>query len=107
MLNIALLGIGIWAAELVCRITRLEDPQSVVVDEICGQLVALTPLAASPSVIGIIVGFVLFRLFDILKPYPISRLERLHGGFGVMADDVLAGVFAAVLVWGGRRFGVV
>jgi phosphatidylglycerophosphatase A len=47
----------------------------------------------------VIVAFALFRLFDILKPYPIRKLERLHGGLGVMADDTLAGMYAAALLW--------
>ena len=83
------------------------DPQQVVVDEISGQLISLWPLAASASVGGVLMAFVLFRFFDILKPYPIRRLERLPGGLGVMADDALAGGFAAVLVWLGRHFGLV
>ena len=100
--NLLVFGAGVWAANIVCRQTGLGDPQKVVVDEVSGQLIALSPLMSSPSIIGVIAAFVLFRLFDILKPYPISRLERLHGGLGVMADDALAGVFAGILVWLGR-----
>jgi phosphatidylglycerophosphatase A len=100
--NLALFAVGVWAAARVCTSTGLADPQKVVIDEVSGQLIALSPLAAAPSIAGLIVAFALFRLFDIFKPYPISRLEQLHGGLGVMADDALAGIFAAVLVGVGR-----
>ena len=64
-------------------------------------MIALTPLALWPSfsILAIVIGFLLFRLFDIFKPYPIRKLEHLHAGLGVMADDVLAGIYAAVVLW--------
>jgi len=101
-LNVLLFAIGCWAASRVCRATGLADPQRVVIDEICGQLIALSALFVRPSLAGVILAFVLFRMFDIWKPYPIYKLERLHGGLGVMSDDALAGIFAGVLVWLGR-----
>lgn len=106
IINIVLLGIGVWASSRSCEIIGIDDPHSIVIDEVSGQLIALTPLALLPSisVIGVVIGFLLFRLFDIIKPYPIRKLERLHGGLGVMADDVLAGVYAAILIWLGVRF---
>jgi phosphatidylglycerophosphatase A len=97
-LNIILFAIGVWSASRACRISNLEDPSQVVIDEVSGQLIALTPVAVAPSVLGVIVAFVLFRLFDIFKPYPIRKLERLRAGWGVMADDGLAGIYAAALV---------
>lgn len=109
-LNVALFGLGVWACASACRVSELEDPGQVVIDEVSGQLIALTPLAyavSATSGAGIVLAFALFRLFDILKPYPIRRLERLHGGLGVMADDALAGVYAGLLVWLAIRFGFV
>jgi phosphatidylglycerophosphatase A len=97
--NVALVAVGIWAASRACEICALEDPSQVVIDEVSGQLIALTPLIIAPSVAGIILAFLLFRFFDIFKPYPIRNLERLRAGFGVMADDALAGLYAAALVW--------
>ena len=107
IINLLVFAIGVWAANRVCRLTGLEDPQKVVIDEINGQMIALTPVVVSPTVAAVIVGFVLFRTLDILKPYPIRRLERLHGGLGVMADDALAGIFSAAFVWAGRHFGLI
>lgn len=102
ILNIALFFFGVWAANRVCRKSGIKDPSHVVIDEVSGQMIALTPVIAAPSMSSIIIGFVLFRTFDIFKPYPIRKLERLDAGLGVMADDALAGVFAATLVALGR-----
>ena len=102
-LNVVLFVVGVWASNKACARTRLEDPRLIVIDEVSGQLIALTPLAfwASIPVVAVVIGFLLFRLFDIFKPYPIRRLETLPGGLGVMADDALAGVYAAALIWMG------
>jgi phosphatidylglycerophosphatase A len=90
---------GIWAATRTERILRLKDPGKVVVDEVAGQMIAMLPLSlftvASPKT-GIIVSFILFRLFDIFKPYPARRFEKLRSGLGIMADDLVAGFYAAV-----------
>lgn len=104
IINLVLFAVGVWASNRACRFTGLEDPQVVVIDEVSGQLIALTPLAFLPSfsLIALVIGFLLFRLFDIFKPYPIRKLEHLHGGRGVMSDDALAGVYAAALVWLGH-----
>ena len=90
--------LGVWASSRTCDLTHCEDPGQIVIDEVNGQLIALTPLAVSPSWPGAVMAFLLFRLFDITKPYPINRLEQWHGGLGVMADDALAGIYAAVPV---------
>jgi phosphatidylglycerophosphatase A len=89
---------GIWAATLVERRTKLKDPGIVVIDEVAGQLITylFIPLAFGPWTL--LVGFLAFRLFDIWKPYPIRNLEVLESGLGIMADDVLAGLYAAVLL---------
>lgn len=100
-INVVVFAVGVWASNRACEITGLKDPRLVVIDEVSGQLIALTPLALLPSfsITAVVIGFFLFRLFDIFKPYPIRKLELLHGGLGVMADDALAGVYAAALVW--------
>ncbi|MGA7295443.1 MAG: phosphatidylglycerophosphatase A [Terriglobales bacterium] len=84
--------VGIPAATRVGRGAGLKDPQFVVVDEVAGQLVALigAPLAWKTF----LVGFILFRVFDILKPFPIQRLERLPEGTGIVVDDLGAGLYA-------------
>jgi phosphatidylglycerophosphatase A len=102
--NIAIFIVGVWASSRACEICSLEDPSQVVIDEVSGQLIALIPLIAAPSVAGILIAFALFRLFDIFKPYPIRKLERLRAGLGIMADDALAGIYAAALVWIGIQW---
>lgn len=101
IINIVLFALGVWASNRTCEKTGIKDPGIIVIDEVSGQFISLMPLALLPSlsIVGIAIGFVLFRLFDIFKPYPIRQLERLPGGLGVMADDALAGVYAAILVW--------
>ena len=71
------------------------DPGRIVIDEVCGQLLALAFLPA--AWVPVAVSFVLFRFFDIIKPWPIRRLEKLPGGWGIMADDIGAGFAAAAL----------
>jgi phosphatidylglycerophosphatase A len=90
---------GIWAASRTERILRLKDPGKVVVDEVAGQMIALLPLsllAVGPVTRGVIVSFILFRLFDIFKPYPARQFERWHSGLGIMADDLVAGFYGAI-----------
>lgn len=81
-----------------------KDPSRVVIDEVCGLLVAL--VSRPKSVRAVIAGFVLFRIFDILKPPPVSTLEkRLDGGLGIMADDIAAGAMAAGVLAVAKRLG--
>ena len=88
---------GIWAASRTERVLGLKDPGRVVVDEVAGQMIALLPVSVlALGKLSIIVSFILFRLFDIFKPYPARRVEALHGGLGIMADDLVAGVYAAL-----------
>lgn len=91
---------GIWAASRTEELAGRKDPGKVVVDEVAGQMIATLPLAffAQWSMLTVMVSFILFRFFDIVKPYPANRFERLKGGFGIMCDDLVAGVYAAVLV---------
>ena len=117
----SLLGVGLWAAlhrlELLpyagvvaalfivgtaCagsaeKIVDRGDPGIVVIDEIVGQLIALTMAPFHP--IAALLGFALFRFFDILKPFPINWLDKhIHGGLGIMLDDVAAGIYAFLLL---------
>lgn len=86
---------GIWAASRTEKLLGRKDPGVVVVDEVAGQLIAFVFVPFNSRWWVTIVGFVAFRLFDIWKPYPICRLESLKSGLGIMADDVLAGLYAA------------
>ena len=91
---------GIWAASRTEELAGRKDPGKVVVDEVAGQMLALLPLTIfnlQPLTRGVIVSFILFRLFDIFKPYPAGRFERLKGGYGIMCDDLVAGGYAAVI----------
>jgi phosphatidylglycerophosphatase A len=94
---ICITAAGIWAATRAEKLFGRKDPGRVIVDEIAGQLITFLfiPLAVGLKWWMILLGFSLFRLFDIWKPYPIRRLEALESGLGIMADDVLAGVYAA------------
>ena len=92
--------IGVWAGSRTEKLSENKDPGKVVIDEVAGQMVALLPvsLAFGPMWWPTILAFVLFRFFDIVKPYPARRLESLEGGLGIMADDIIAGVYAAIVV---------
>lgn len=84
--------VGTWAATHAERFFGGIDPGLVVIDEVAGMLVTLAFIPVGWS--GALAGFFLFRLFDVIKPYPANRLEKWHGGFGIMADDVMAGIYA-------------
>lgn len=100
--------LGTWATDRMTRDTHDKDPSEIVIDEVVGMWIALWPLSAGlwhagadpwlfpwPGWVG---GFVLFRLFDVWKPGPVGWADRQPGATGVMLDDVIAGLFAAVLV---------
>ena len=90
------LGVGIWSCDVYVRATGRDDPSECVIDELAGQWLACA--FAPLSLWGFALAFILFRLFDIAKPWPISAAERLPGGVGVMMDDMLAGLVAGLLV---------
>ena len=121
---------GVWASHLAADYSGIKDPQFVVIDEVAGQhltlVLPLIPIAmpnlqthmdfsvyaifSALSLVNwkyLLAGFLLFRLFDIWKPYPIKNLEKLPGGWGIMADDWLAGVYAAILLRAALHFGLV
>jgi phosphatidylglycerophosphatase A len=97
---VGLTGVGIWAADQMCRLWKTQDDGRIVVDEIAGQLITLAPLVffGKPHALGwVVTGFVAFRCLDIWKPGPVRWLDQnVHGGAGVVLDDVLAGVFGAI-----------
>ena len=122
--------IGVWAASKVSTFSGVKDPQYVVIDEVAGQhitlILPLIPVAlphfaarmdfsnyaiySALSMLNwryLLAGFVLFRLFDIWKPYPIRRMEEWPHGWGVMADDWLAGVYAAIVLKVALSLGVI
>ena len=84
--------VGAWSAGVTERHLGSTDPGPVVIDEVLGMLVTLFLVPVGWT--GAVIGFLLFRLFDVIKPFPADRLERLHGGVGVMADDAMAAVYA-------------
>ncbi|MGH9220431.1 MAG: phosphatidylglycerophosphatase A family protein [Vicinamibacterales bacterium] len=93
---IAVLAIGIWAASGTERVLDRKDPGPVVIDEVLGMLMTLAFMPLSWA--GIAAGFVLFRIFDVIKPFPAGRLEHLPGGLGIMADDAMAGVYGQIVM---------
>ena len=121
---------GVWSSSRAAIYSRLGDPQYVVIDEVSGMhltlVLAIVPVglpthllqAADLSVFALysafsllnwkylLLGFILFRVFDIWKPWPIRRLEKLPGGWGIMADDWMAGIYAAILLRVALHFGL-
>jgi len=93
---IALIIFSVWVSEIARIRLGDSDPNSIVIDEVCGFLV--TMILIPPNMINIAMGFLLFRFFDILKPPPIRMSEKLSGGLGIVADDVLAGIYANILL---------
>jgi phosphatidylglycerophosphatase A len=99
---VAIFVFGSWGGNVAERHFGRTDPGQVVIDEVMGMLITL--FLNPVGWIGALGGFLLFRVFDVIKPYPANRLEQLHGGVGVMADDAMAAVYAnlvlrAALYW--------
>jgi phosphatidylglycerophosphatase A len=93
LIIVALFIAGGAASTRYSRLLKQKDPSRIVIDETCGQLIAL--FLVTPSWRELFLAFFLFRIFDIIKPYPIKKLEALPDGWGIMADDVAAGIAAA------------
>ena len=98
--QIALLGaitiVGVWAAHEAERHFGREDPGAVVIDEVAGQLLTLFLLGV--GALGATLGFLVFRVLDVVKPWPARQLEALPGGLGIMADDLMAGAYGWILL---------
>ncbi len=90
--------LGLWAVGRLLATDRAADPGWVVIDEGAGQLLALAALPPEPTGWGILLAFLLFRLFDVTKPGPVGWADRQHGPLGVMLDDLVAGAMAAALL---------
>jgi phosphatidylglycerophosphatase A len=91
--------IGVVVSTRVERHAGKTDPQFVVIDEVSGQLIAYSLPFISLNWKSWLLGFILFRVFDIWKPFPARQAESLHGGWGIMADDWIAGIYAALGLW--------
>ena len=87
--------LGIISSDFTSKILKEKDPEIVVIDEIVGMWISVL---WKTTILEFILAFILFRIIDINKPFPLKKLEKLHGGFGIMADDILAGVFTNILV---------
>lgn len=121
VLLVFLAAVGVWSCSRVAEYSGVKDPQFVVIDEVAGQhitlILPLIPIAmpdfaarmdfsqyaifSALSLLNwkyLLAGFILFRVFDILKPFPVRQLEKLRGGWGIMADDWMAGIYAAVVL---------
>lgn len=93
---VALTAFSIFMSTLAVGIYNKKDPSPVVIDEVCGYL--FTMILIPFTWVNVIVGFVLFRALDILKPYPVRKLEKLRDGYGIVLDDVLAGIFSNIIM---------
>jgi phosphatidylglycerophosphatase A len=94
LLIVVIFFVGTAAAGRTARDLNRKDPGLIVIDETCGQLITLFLIV--PALKAVAMGFILFRIFDIIKPYPIKKLEGFPGGWGIMADDVGAGIASAL-----------
>jgi phosphatidylglycerophosphatase A len=88
--------LGVWISQQAEVIWEKKDPGEVIIDEIVGYLITMGFIPF--NFIKAIAGFLLFRMFDILKPFPIRRIERIQGGWGIMLDDAIAGFYAAIIL---------
>ncbi len=103
LITLVITVVGFWICDKAANDMQVHDHGAIVWDEVAGMLITL--IAAPVSWTAVIVGFALFRFFDILKPWPIKLLDRhVKGGFGIMIDDVLAGIFAAICLQGIHYF---
>ncbi len=97
---------GVWVSDRASKFSGAKDPQFVVIDETSGQFLAYLLALAPLNWKYLLLGFILFRVFDIWKPFPARQAERLPGGWGIMADDWVAGIYAALGLWIARAAGV-
>jgi phosphatidylglycerophosphatase A len=103
--SLAIFAIGVPVSTKVAKEVGKDDPKEVVIDEVAGQ--GLAYVLAAPTVTSLVVGFALFRFFDIKKPWPVGWADRnLHEGTGIMVDDMLAGAWALGLLFALERYGL-
>jgi phosphatidylglycerophosphatase A len=93
---VVIFAVGVWAGNVAELHWRRTDPGPVVIDEVAGMLITLFSLPLTG--LGVIVGFLVFRVLDVVKPWPAARFESLHGGLGVMADDAMAAVYGHIVM---------
>ena len=96
-LTVGVSVVGIWAANEAAKHFDREDPGQVVIDEVAGQLLTIQLL--NVGIFGAVAGFLVFRVLDIIKPWPARQAEALPGGIGIMADDLMAGVYGWLIMW--------
>lgn len=95
---VLLIVLGIWVSDVTSKDIGVHDHGGIVIDEVAGYLV--TMLAIPVSMTTLLIAFVVFRIFDILKPWPIGWLDKkVHGGLGIMLDDLLAGIYGLLVMW--------
>ena len=100
---VAIVVVGTWAADAAEAALGTKDPGAIVVDEVAGMTLSVLAVPLTPAVLA--AGFVLFRVFDVVKPFPANVAQRLPGGVGVMVDDLIAGLYALLLLLLARRAG--
>jgi phosphatidylglycerophosphatase A len=98
--------LGVYVADQASKYAGKKDPQFVVIDEVSGQMIAYFSPFTLFNWKSLLLGFILFRAFDIWKPFPARQAESLPGGLGIMADDWIAGVYAALGLWIARAVGL-
>ena len=107
LFTILVSALGVLVATRTASYLGKKDPQIVVIDEVSGQLISYFGIGAgSPNWKYLLLGFILFRVFDIWKPFPARQAESLPGGLGIMADDWVAGIYAALGLWIARALGL-
>jgi len=98
--------LGVYVAGRAAKYADNKDPQFVVIDEVSGQMIAYFSPFTLLNWKSLLLGFILFRVFDIWKPFPARQAESLPGGLGIMADDWIAGIYAALGLWAARALGL-
>lgn len=103
--TVIVVAVGLWASDVEARRRGFSDPRPIVIDEVAGQwlcllLTALLLPPLQPAGFGIVavVGFFAFRFFDVIKPWPVNAAEKFPGGFGIVADDLVAGTYAGLMI---------
>lgn len=97
-------ALGFWATKQFSAATNSKDNKMIVIDEVAGMWIAMLASGTNPALLAI--AFAAFRFFDILKPWPVSYFDRKEGAAGVMLDDLMAGIYAAIIVYGAKLAGL-